>query len=357
MKAMAARYIRIAGELTAELRAMQQSGITKLPSEAALCRKYDCSRQTIRSALAVLADKGVIVKKHGSGSYIAESTSPRSRQIAVIVPDKNEYIYPYTIRDIQNALTPAGYNVCACSTDGLLTNERSILSSLLSNPPAGIIMEALNNLLPCHNADLITQIQQAEIPLLYLYSAYDRTDGTPCIAQDNYGGGYSLVEHLAIKGHKNICGIMLCNDTRGVERYRGCVQASLDLGLNFQEHNYFWFSPESRRHLLDNNNDMLKLFINDYLQSCTAVICYNDEIAFHLIRALNAAGIDVPGRLSVVSFDSSYYSMSGNIGITSLGHESHAVGTAAAEAMLSLIAGRSHQSVTIPWKITIRQSG
>jgi len=354
---MAAKYIRIANELSAQLRTMQHSGINRLPSEAELCTRYDCSRQTIRSALAVLEEKGIIIKKHGSGSYIADNISPRSRQIAVIVPDKNEYIYPYTIRDIQNTLSLAGYTVCAYSTDGLFTNERTILTTMLNEPPAGIIIEATNNLLPCYNSDLLDRIRQAGIPLIYLYSSYDPSDNTVCIKQDNYSGGYSLVEHLATKGHKNICGIMLCNDTRGIERYRGCVQASLDLGLNFQEHNYFWFSPESRRHLLDNNNDILRSFINDYLKSCTAVICYNDEIAFHLIRTLNAAGIDVPGKLSVVSFDSSYYSLSGNIGITSLGHEPHAVGTAAAESILSLIAGKTCSCVTIPWYMTIRESG
>jgi len=127
--------------------------------------------------------------------------------------------------------------------------------------------------------------------------------------------------------------------------------------MDFRESNYYWLSSEDRRRLLNNNDSILHSFIKDYLKPCTAVICYNDEIAFYLIRALRLNGIDVPGEVSVVSFDNSYYATARAMGITSLGHEAHAVGKTAAEALLALMAGRPGRSAALSWNLTERESG
>ena len=353
---MTAKYVMVAKDITKEMRLMQQFGLKKLPSEAQLSEKYDCSRQTVRAALALLEKKGLVVKCRGSGSYLAD-TANNSKQVAVVLPDKSEYIYPGIVRDLQNSLSGKGYSVHCHNTNGRLINERAILTELLKNPPAGIVIEALNNVLASPNIDLLEQVEAAGIPLVYLHCVYKRPDFAVCISEDDFAGAYSLVKYLAAKGHKNIAGIMISDDSRGLERYHGCVRASLDLGLDFSESNYYWLSSEGRRRLLSSSDSILHSFINDYLKPCTAVICYNDEIAFHLIRALRLNCINVPGEVSVVSFDNSYYASTGATGITSLGHEAHASGNTAAEALLALMAGRPGRSVALSWNLTERESG
>ena len=44
------------------------SGNQKLPSENALCRKLQVSRETIRRAIDVLVQEGVVYKLKGSGT-------------------------------------------------------------------------------------------------------------------------------------------------------------------------------------------------------------------------------------------------------------------------------------------------
>ena len=56
---MAAKYLIIARELEHRLRRGSEGG-QKLPTEAELCRQYACSRQTVRSALKVLEERGLI---------------------------------------------------------------------------------------------------------------------------------------------------------------------------------------------------------------------------------------------------------------------------------------------------------
>ena len=64
---MAVKYQLIAKEL--EVMLLSGKGGGKLPTEVELCQQYGCSRQTVRSALSVLQEKGLIVRRQGSGSY------------------------------------------------------------------------------------------------------------------------------------------------------------------------------------------------------------------------------------------------------------------------------------------------
>ena len=63
-----------------------QNGKDKLPSEQELCERYQISRQTVRQALSVLEQEGLIDRRRGSGSVVRTSPPPRpiSGNIAVI---------------------------------------------------------------------------------------------------------------------------------------------------------------------------------------------------------------------------------------------------------------------------------
>lgn len=43
----------------------------RIPSEAALCEEFSVSRPTVRAAIALLADKGLVTTVRGKGSYVA----------------------------------------------------------------------------------------------------------------------------------------------------------------------------------------------------------------------------------------------------------------------------------------------
>lgn len=61
-------------QVAADLRADIQSGAlrpdARLPSEFELASQYGVSRVTIRRALGVLADEGLVVVLHGRGTFV-----------------------------------------------------------------------------------------------------------------------------------------------------------------------------------------------------------------------------------------------------------------------------------------------
>ena len=102
---MAIKYKQLAGILKKEIADYPKKGITKLPTEQALCQRYHVSRQTVRKALSLLEANGLITKKQGSGSFITgRSEDPVKNQIQILISDEQDYIYPGVLKDISDEL-------------------------------------------------------------------------------------------------------------------------------------------------------------------------------------------------------------------------------------------------------------
>lgn len=75
------RYRTIADQLINAILGNQYPIGSALPAEAQLCEKLDASRHTIREALRILEETGLITRRQGSGSEVIANTPPvRYRQ-------------------------------------------------------------------------------------------------------------------------------------------------------------------------------------------------------------------------------------------------------------------------------------
>lgn len=88
----------------------------------------------------------------------------------------------------------------------------------------------------------------------------------------------------------------------------------------------------------------------------TAVVCYNDEIAYMLIKFLTAHGKRVPEDIAVVSFDNSNLSEMSAIKITSLSYGDMNIGTIAAKKLVDILKGQKVSSERIPWTLEEKES-
>lgn len=355
---MAPKYEQLVQTLRQTLPQWHADGQRKLPCEQELAAQFSVSRQTLRQALAVLEQEGLIEKRRGSGSFLCPAAANQDRRIAVIATSLSDYIFPSLLKDIQACLSVQGFSVVIHATENSIHREREILQQLLLDPPAGILVEGCKTALPNPNAELYQALRQRGLPMTFLHGSCRELPDAFCVGDDNYGGGYLLAGHLIRNGHQTIAGIFKSDDAQGPERYHGVVCAMRDAGLFPLDENFLWFSSFQRYQLVElQDESMLQNFLRQQLGSCTAVVCYNDEIAFHLIRTLLRAGKRVPEDIAVVSFDNSYYSTFGPVSITSAGHDPHAMGHAAAENLLSQIRRQPCQSVRLPWALYARQSG
>lgn len=65
-------YQAIADAIRKEITANQLAPHTRLASEPELARRFKAARETVRRALALLQDDGVIYRRHAVGSFVAE---------------------------------------------------------------------------------------------------------------------------------------------------------------------------------------------------------------------------------------------------------------------------------------------
>jgi GntR family transcriptional regulator len=65
---------RLAADLRRRIAAGEWASGEQIPSVTALADSYSVSRATVAKALAVLADEGLIVRRHGWGTFVAEGS-------------------------------------------------------------------------------------------------------------------------------------------------------------------------------------------------------------------------------------------------------------------------------------------
>lgn len=355
---MAVKYRILANQLRDLIVSGSKNGMQKLPTEAALCRQYQVSRQTVRQALSLLTTEGLIETRQGSGSFITGILpDPARNTIGLMISSDQEYIYPALIEDIRSALATVGFSLKLFLTENSVHKERQILEEILKNPLRGLIAEGCKSALPNPNLDLYETLQKSDTSLVFLHNHYQGLESATCIMDDNQYGGYLLGNYLHHKGHVNIGALFKFDDLQGMERYRGLSICMRDLGAPLSDLHIGWFSTEELTNLEKRQDTrFLSDFIQKKLEGCTAAVCYNDEIAYWLIRELQYAGYSIPGDMTVVCFDNSYLSELSKIRITALSHNPHEMGTQTAEAMIKKCRGLPAASQEIPWHLITKES-
>ena len=217
-------------------------------------------------------------------------------------------------------------------------------------------MEGTKTCLPNPNLDLYRQLIGRGIPLVFLNGNYAELTGTVSVLDDNYGGGYALVEYLYNKGHRQIAGIFKSDDIQGHRRYAGFADAMRDFGLSMQDTHILWYGTEEKERFFSSQSRAIPEVLLKFLEGCSAVVCYNDEVASRLINTLLKRSVAIPEQLAVVSFDNSQYSELSPVRITSLSHGHINTGHVAAEMLLKLLEGSPCESQVLPWTLMEKES-
>lgn len=354
---MAPKYQFIADELRHEIKDGTYSERQPLPTEQLLCRRFDISRQTIRKALSILEGEGLITRRQGSGSYLRGGTEPEpllNCTIAVVTTYINDYIFPTLLQGIESVLTASGSAPLLFATQNQVATERKVLQTLLTLKHLdGVLVEGSKTALPSPNLDLYQKLIEKGVRLIFLNGTYPEMSHIPSVLADDYGGGKMLVEYLHGKGHQAIAGIFKSDDMQGLRRYAGCIETMRNLDLLIEDGQFFWYNTEARMSVLSERGITRML---ERLTNCSAIVCYNDEVAIQVVSALKRQQRRIPEDVSVVSFDNSRYSDLSPVRITSLSRGEKNIGSLAAELMLQSLRGKSCASEVVPWILVEKES-
>lgn len=344
------KYEFVANALSKDIETHFYPDGTLLPTEEQLTKLYDVSRQTVRKSLSILEEKGLIEKKQGCGSVVTmKNPAADSGKVAVIATYIDDYIFPVQLGGAVEVLAKKHFSAVLSATGNRICTERKILKDIIREPVAGILVEGTKTAFPNPNIDLYKKISDMKIPIVFFNSCYKELDGTLCISADNRKGGYDLTSYLLAKGHKSIAAVFKADDIQGHQRYSGYISAMFDHNIYISDSKTIWYTTETKERIFE-GSDLLSS-----IGDATAVVCYNDEIAFNLIKYLTACGKSVPRDIAVVSFDNSSLSEISPVKITSLSCGVN-LGETAAKKLMDILGGRAAVSEVIPWRLEEKES-
>lgn len=318
----------------------------QLPTENEMAQRHGVSRQTIRQALELLRRDGFIYSVQGSGSFISPtvSRSPENRRIAVITTYFSEYIFPSILRGISEAAVENGYTIEISTTNNSISAEKSILTNILQHPVAGVIVEGTKAALPNPNTTYYHQLAKQGIPIVFINSIYPGLEAEHIVSvvTDDFNGSYHLAERLLKRGHETIGCIFKSDDAQGINRFSGAISALVDNGAPYNDTNFVWFTTETKQSF------MSLLCGNSLFTECTAIICYNDEVAAMLFSYLKHRRHNIR---SVASFDRNINTdlIPPEIEFYSLTHPKDRLGKTAALKLFNMLAGKPETSSVLTW--------
>lgn len=336
MKNKQAKYVQVMQQIKDEIVNGYRKPGQRISSENELCRDFQVSRQTVRQALGLLEEEGLLERRRGSGTYvhgIPPANRPKSMCVGLISSWLESYIFPQQTRGIERVLSENGYALQLGLNCHKLETEEKLIRSMIAQGVDGILLEPVKSALPGINEDCYNLLERMHMPVILMNTRIPGKD-IPCVALDDRKGGYIATQHLIAMGHRSIAGIFNLNDYQGHLRYAGFMDAMRDNGLLCNEDKILWYSSGTHAMLFGGSTDqaILQLF-----HGCTAVVCFNDEIALDLLELLRRQGIRVPEDMSVMGYDNSSQSARSTPALSTITHPGSHLGEMAAQQLLRLI--------------------
>ena len=211
----------------------------------------------------------------------------RTNIISLIIPNTVNPYFALLVHHINIELEKRNYRMMLCFTEYNQNREVEFIQMAQQNRVDGII--ALT-----YNPDLV-------IPEGIPFVTIDRffSVSVPCVAADNFGGGYLAAHKLHELGCRHLAfmriGSTLTNEPS--KRKDGFVSACVGMNLPFEMkiledgQPYSEFERFLDEHRRDGRLDFDGLFIG------------TDYLAWQIIRSLRERGIRVPDDVQVIGFD------------------------------------------------------
>ncbi|MCL6599946.1 MAG: GntR family transcriptional regulator [Alicyclobacillus macrosporangiidus] len=334
------KYLQLVEDIKSWIESGKLAPGDKIPTEYELAKQYNISRHTVRQAITQLSYERWVKKAQGRGTFVLDPPSrsniqsPKSYLIGVITTYVSDYIFPSIIHGIESRLRSEGYSILLASTMNDPVLESQALQSVIDRKVDGVIIEPAMSAYPDSNHKAYLALFERRIPFVMLHAARPEYP-VPCVRVDDEAGTKLITEHVMALGHTRIGGIFKADDLQGKLRLRGYLGALREGNVEVKpEYLSFYTTAQREKAVNEYVDGLLKLHGES---RPTAIVCYNDDIAFQLIQLLEQQGVRCPDDVSVVGFDNARMPTLGSYQLTTIRHPGSVLGEAAADTILRFI--------------------
>ena len=351
------RYEQIALDLQNIVDEKLKRNDVRFPTEAELGRQFQVSRVTIRRALAILEEKGLLVRRQGSGCFLTGRAPDSSgNQIALLLSSPFSYRSPGIVDGVRHIASREGFLLSVYDMRNSLQTERQILTDFLSSAPRGLILEDFSSS-PDPNSDLLEQLttQGSHVPVVSLFGSHDMEasagfSSRPVISSvcENLSQGAEiLVRELTSRGHRKIAGLFPACTKPDTDRLHSWLLALRNAGISLDADFLFLPGNLETEEILGGKSAGLSAFLDTVSVRCTALVCSNDLLAAAAAQQLKKKGLHIPEDLCLASFEESYLQQLSPIRTASL-RGCGCIGEQAANLLFRMIRGANAENLLLP---------
>ncbi|WP_243228911.1 substrate-binding domain-containing protein [Microbacterium sp. CIAB417] len=313
---------------------------------------------TLRRDLAELEREGQLARVHGGATSVAATeiepgSAPRSvKQLAAtfglaprgtggpvatigMIAPTHGYYYTEIIAGAKEAARLAGVRLVLAISDYNPAEERRMFERMVSLGLDGILITPSRSELA--DSPLRDLIESSPVPVTVLERVWEfptRGRVVDSVRTDHRHGAEIALSHLIDLGHRHVGGWSFDNP-HAAEIRAGFEAAAETAGCIvhrpvFDYGHADWDSVDMRRNV--------RRYLEEAVEAgVTAVLVHPDEFALQMMQEAAAAGIDVPGELSIVAYDDEVAGL-GEIPLTAVAPPKRSLGFVAVDACLRSVA-------------------
>ena len=241
----------------------------------------------------------------------------RTGNLGLILTDISNPIFFDVMRGSEAAAAAAGQTLVISVAHGTQETEFEAARRLLS---------ATDGLLLASSRLSNEEIQRlaAEKPIVMANRTMPQVPG---LLPDFEPGLIEALDHLQALGHTSVGFVSGTNADWNLFRWQTLFPHAVERGMNIVE------IPGG----IPTRQGGHDIFARTLATGVTAVIAYNDLMAIGLLEAARAAGVSIPGRLSVVGFDDIFGADLTTPSLTTIHNPFDDVGAASVRGLVALI--------------------
>jgi LacI family transcriptional regulator len=270
----------------------------------------------------------------------------KSRIVGVVVDDIVDPHFAEIVRGVEDVAGGHRYLTAICSTDRSTTAELEHVRALRDYHPAGVVFASSGHADDASAHSLGAAVAEMQRHGCVVVALAPRQFECISAVVDNEAAAYDITSYLISLGHRRIAFV---EGTAGLftsqRRLVGFTHAMAGAGLSPKLCFDGGFDYESGR------NAALKVLASTPLPD--AIVAANDAVAIGVLMTLRQAGVDVPGRVSVVGIDGTL--LAAFVELTTVKVPLYDLGVLAARIIVAEHGeGARPDTLTLPYKVTLR---
>lgn len=306
------------------------AGVTKMTVSRYLRTPEKVKSETAERIASVIEEVGF--EPDPDNPHITSQSIPR---VGVLIPSFNNQIFSDLLAGIETVAEAQGFQTLVVTYDYSLQKEEEQIAALLAfNIKALILTDT------AHTLRAEKYLQAAKIPIAEVMGIASHPDRIN-VGFDNLQAGYQATRALIDSGRKHIAYFGSMSDLRDQQRYQGYCAALDEAGLPSTH-----ISPK-RVSSIETGATMMQEALHS-VPELDAIFCTNDDLAIGVLRACQAAAIEVPQHIAIVGFHGLEIGQITTPRLTSIHTPRFEVGQRATELLLQRV-----QGITTPCQVIL----